>query len=387
MICLHVTDSLDPRGGGPPRTVVQLTESLAAIPGLQVILTSQVFRGEAAVASKSDRVDRRLCPSNSRLALKLGLPVRGELWRIGKLQQVSLIHNHGVWLPVNHWAASAARYFNVPLIIHPRGMLEPWAMNYKRQKKRLAMFLFQQRDLNTAKLLVATSQAEYQSIRNIGLRNPVALIPNGVELVALDSGANTAADKRSDVRTVLFLSRVHEKKGLLNLIRAWGQLKPAGWSLCIAGPDEGGHLATVLALARELNVGSSVDYVGVVDGAKKSALYCNSDVFVLPTYSENFGVVVAEALAHGLPVITTKGAPWADLETYGCGWWIDIGVEPLVVALQQAIAFTDEQRQAMAQRGREYVRQYNWKSIGQQTADVYRWLLGQGPQPNCVRLD
>jgi len=387
MICLHVTDSLDPRGGGPPRTVVQLTDSLASIPDLQVILTSQVFRGGAAVASKSSRVDRRLCPSSSRLALKVGLPVRDELRRIGKLQQVSLVHSHGVWLPVNHWAASAARHLNVPLIIHPRGMLEPWAMNYKRRKKRLAMFLFQQRDLNTAKLLVATSQAEYESIRNIGLSNPVALIPNGVELAASDFGTSTAAGQRADVRTALFLSRVHEKKGLLNLMHAWGQLKPAGWRLCIAGPDEGDHLAAVLALARELNVESSVDYVGVVDGAEKSALYRNSDVFVLPTYSENFGVVVAEALAHGLPVITTKGAPWADLETYGCGWWIDIGVEPLVVALQLALSLTDEQRQAMAQRGREYVRRYNWKEIGQQTADVYRWLLGQGPTPNCVRLD
>ena len=130
-----------------------------------------------------------------------------------------------------------------------------------------------------------------------------------------------------------------------------------------------------------------MEYLGEVDGEAKTRAYLDADVFVLPTFSENFGVVVAEALAHGLPVITTRGAPWADLETYGCGWWVDIGVEPLVQALREAMALSDDERRAMGERGRDYVRRYDWDNIGQQTIDVYRWVLGQGPQPDCVRTD
>ena len=108
---------------------------------------------------------------------------------------------------------------------------------------------------------------------------------------------------------------------------------------------------------------------------------------MLPTFSENFGVVVAEALSHGLPVITTRGAPWADLETHGCGWWVDIGVEPLAVALRQAMALSDDERWTMGERGRAYVQRYNWADIARQMADVYRWVLGQGTRPDCLHLD
>ena len=100
-----------------------------------------------------------------------------------------------------------------------------------------------------------------------------------------------------------------------------------------------------------------------------------------------FPVVVAEALAHGLPVITTRGAPWADLDTYDCGWWIDVGVEPLVNALRSAIALSDEQLREMGARGREYVRRYDWEDIARRTTEVYWWILGQGRRPDCVRLD
>ena len=181
--------------------------------------------------------------------------------------------------------------------------------------------------------------------------------------------------------------RGHPVKGLFNLVRAWAQLNPAGWRLCIAGPDEAGHLQEVLALVKELGIQRGVNYVGPVDGAAKSALYNSADVFVLPTFTENFGVVVAEALAHGLPVITTRGAPWADLNAYGCGWWVDIGVDPLVQALREAMALSDDQRRAMGALGRVYVRRYDWDDIAQQTMDVYRWVLGKGQQPDCVRTD
>lgn len=383
---LHVVAWLHPRGGGTSRTVVQLTDSLANDAGVSVTLLSQGFENDPTVLSQAEGIDRRVVETTSRLTLQLGLPVRRELARICNQNPPSLIHSHGVWLPVNHWASNAARRIDVPLIVHPHGMLEPWALNYKAHKKWLAMALFQRKDLATAKVLVATSSEECRNLRSLGFGQPIAIIPNGVEL-ASGTIMDTKLGNVPNIRTALFLSRVHQKKGLINLVHAWGRLRPQGWRIQIAGPNEGGHLEEVMLEARKNGIEAYIDYIGEVDGAEKEHVYKNAHLFVLPTFSENFGVVVIEALAHGLPVITTRGAPWADLETFGCGWWIDIGVEPLVVALREAIALSDDQRSAMGELGLSYVQRYNWGSIARHTADIYRWVLNQGPKPDCVHMD
>jgi len=384
LACLHVVAGLHPADGGPSRTVVQLADALSEVEGIQVTLLSQGRTGEPQCVSKSRRVVRQSCESGSRLALRLGLPVRQALAQLGRPPKI--IHSHGVWLPVNHWSAGAARRLNVPLVIQPRGMLEPWALEFHGARKRLAMILFQRRDLDDATALVATSRDECKNFRRLGLEQPVAVIPNGIDLRVPD---RLGPDRRQadGLRTALFLSRVHPKKGLIPLVQAWGRLRPAGWRLRIAGPDEGGHLADVLAEARRVAIDTDIEYIGSIDDDDKSDLYLDTDLFVLPTYSENFGVVVVEALAHGVPVITTRGAPWPELISHGCGWWIDVGMEPLFDALRTATQLADPERRAMGERGRALARRYDWTRIGRQTADFYHWLLGMAPQPDFVALD
>lgn len=381
---LHTVASLHPNAGGTSRTVVQLVDALADATSMGVTLLSQGIVGEPAVESRCHQVARLIGKSQSPMALRAGYPIRRALGEIGKQQRPSLVDSHGVWLPVNHWTSIAARQWCVPLVIHPHGMLEPWAINHKAWKKKLAMALYQRRDLDSASLFIATCFDEYRSIRSLGFKQPVAVIPNGIELL---TNSRTEAKPAERTRKALFLSRVHQKKGLINLVHAWARLQPTGWRLQIAGPDEGGHLAEVMASARKAGIESAIDYLGEVDGAEKTAIYHAADLFVLPTFSENFGVVVAEALVHGVPVITTRGAPWADLETYRCGWWVDIGVEPLFAALGQALALNDEERATMGERGKVYVQRYNWADIARQTTDVYRWILGKGERPDCVHLD
>ena len=386
---IHVIANLYPRSGGPSRTVTQLTDALTGTQSVTVTLLSQALVGEPTIRSNHPDLDRRMIISGSPLSLKLGLPLRRALRRRVTECKPSLIHSHGLWLPVNHWAARAARRHNIPLLIHPRGMLETWALNHRGLKKRLALQIYQYRDLETAALFFATGEQEFVNIRRVGLRQPVAIIPNGVELPVLENNgsANQWRSLQDRSHSVVYISRIHPQKGLLHLVEAWGRLRPSDWRLYLAGPDEGGHLAEVMRRVRELRLENFVEYVGVVEGDAKTALFDSADLFVLPSFSENFGVVIAEALAHGVPVITTRGTPWEGVMHHGCGWWIDPTVDALTEALQEALNIDGASLLAMGEKGREYAREFNWTHIAQQTADVYRWVLGLGPMPECVVCD
>ncbi len=306
-----------------------------------------------------------------------------------------LVHLHGLWkfpsVAVSRWF----RQTRAPYVVSPQGMLEPWALQRSRAKKQLAMFFFQRACLRNAACIHATAPMEVESIRRAGFTNPVVLLPNGVEMPppsAVRGPMSVVNGPPATRRTVLFLSRIHPKKGLLNLVRAWAEIqkseignrKSNNWRLVIVGPDECGHLAEVRCAVREAGLDGSVEFPGEAWGDARWKFYHDADLFVLPTFSENFGLVIAEALACGVPVITSKAAPWAELETHQCGWWIDVGVEPLVTALRAAMSKPPAELHALGMRGRILVmRRYDWRPIGRQMVEVYRWLQG-GPKPHCV---
>jgi glycosyltransferase involved in cell wall biosynthesis len=318
----------------------------------------------------------------------------------------TLIHDNGVWLPSNHHAAAAARRFRIPFVVSPRGMLTPWAMSAGAWKKRLAWTAYQKRDVRSAALLHATSDQEAEEFRRLGLRNPIAIIPNGIDSPA-DSNLRFPlstfgeSDSRSAPRTLLFLSRVHRKKGLLDLVHAWARLRapsplapssalPApcsNWRVVIAGPDEDGHQRQLEAAAAAAGVRDDFTFIGPVDDHAKWALYRSADLFVLPSYSENFGIVIGEALACGVPVITTRATPWREIEQHRCGWWIEPGAETLAAALREALSLSANELAQMGQRGRVLIqRSYSWTAAAQQMLAAYEWLLGRRAKPDCIHL-
>jgi glycosyltransferase involved in cell wall biosynthesis len=297
----------------------------------------------------------------------------------------TLLHDNGLWLPTNHAAARVAREMKIPFIISPRGMLTPWAMRFHGFKKRLAWLLYQRRDLQSARVLHATSRQEAKEFRALGLTQPIAIIPNGVDVPFQKS---EIGNRKSEIRTALFLSRIHPKKGLLDLAEAWNMVRPSGWRMVIAGGDEDGHLAEVKAEIRKQKLENSFEFIGEVADEKKWDLYRSADLFVLPTKSENFGIVIAEALACGLPVITTRDTPWEELRQRQCGWWVEIGARPLADALDEAIQLTDEERRAMGLRGRKLVEDnYTWSAAAKKMFAVYQWMLGTGSKPDCILSD
>ena len=362
---VHTTASLHARNGGPPRTISALAEGLGDA-GLDVSVVAY-DDGEPSVRPDA-RAARTLLVERAGGAQAFGQAIADATPEI--------VHDHGLWLPTNHAAAQAARRLGAPLVATTRGMLEPWARRQGRIKKALAWRAYQRRNLEGAAVLHATAESEAQSIRDAGLRVPVAVVPNGVVVppdVLLPTRTSGAP------RRALFLSRVHPKKGLPMLLDAWAAVQPGGWELVIVGPDDVGHRADLEAQAQRLGL-PEVSFQGTVADEAKWDLYRSADLFVLPTYSENFGVVVAEALAAGVPVVTTIGAPWADLETHACGWWVAPETRSIAEALRAATAASDAERAAMGARGRALVaRAYGWPGIAARMAEVYDWVLGRRP--------
>lgn len=389
----QVVASINENVGGPAYSVTNLAQAL-----YQNNISSHLFTLDYQQEGKQIIFDD--INLHSEPATKLARYLRGfQPSASNYLSQLAatkldLIHNHGLWMFPNVYAREAALCNKLPLVISPRGMLESWSLNNSWYKKWLAWILYEQKNLNSAIAFHATSAEEVNSIRSLGYKQPIALIPNGVSLPSLNEQPSRqiliqSFPELADKKWLLFLSRIHPKKGLDNLLAVWENItkKFPEWHLIIAGSDLIGYQEKLEIIVEDLNLKERVTFTGMLSGQDKSSALSNADLFVLPTHSENFGIAVAESLAYSVPVITTKGAPWQDLQRYGCGWWIEDNQKALQVALVEAMQISSQERQAMGLKGRNLMQtKYSWNSIAKEMANVYRWILGGGELPNCVQL-
>jgi glycosyltransferase involved in cell wall biosynthesis len=223
----------------------------------------------------------------------------------------------------------------------------------------------------------------------------VAVLPNGVPEAWLGSAGDGARFRarhglEDGRRVMLFLSRIHPKKGLPLLLDAIASVRAelAGWVVVVAGPDELNHTAEMQARTTELGLDDLVKFVGPAYGADKHDAFAASEVFVLPTRSDNFAIAVAEALGAGIPVITTQGAPWSDLVAHECGWWVPVTVAGLAEALTDAARHGRDELREMGLRGRRLVAEkYTWERVGTHSIELYAWLLGEGDRPDFVMME
>ena len=387
MHVLHTISGLERELGGIPVSVIRICEELGSR-GVTVELLSQVESRENGDCFPIDPLkvnSQRVTP----------LPVVGK--RLGYSRQfkkairslchekgVQIVHSNGLWLLCNHDTVKTARKQGLPIIIQPHGMLEAWALEFRSKRKSLAWELYQRKDLSSATIFFATSMKEAASIRKAGFSQPIAIIPFGVDLPLLPSHTIP----REGIRTALFMSRIHPIKGIMDLVKAWAIVRPAGWRLIIAGPDEQGHREDVESEIKKARLSAVISLVGAVADQKKSDLLQNANLFILPSLSESFGIVVADALSYGIPVITTIGTPWKSLADNNCGWWVPLGLEPLVGAIDTATTISDDERQAMGGRGRTLVeKEFTWKAAADKTLITYEWILGLANRPDFIIAD
>lgn len=311
------------------------------------------------------------------------------LWEQGKAvrrclmdSKFDVVHLHGTWSPILAIAAYMAHSRNILYVLSPHGCLAPWALGHRKFKKQVALQIYQRRVLKSASMLVATANQELENIRDLGIDSPVAVLPNGVDLA---SAPNRHAN---GTRKILFLSRIHPQKGLGDLVLAWARVRKPGWQVVVAGPSQGGYEDEIKSLIRKHGLESDFCFPGLVSGERKERCFSEADVFVLPTYSENFGIAVAEALARGIPVITTKGAPWQELETYRCGWWVAPGVDGVAAGLSAAMAMSRDVLAEMGSHGKALVEEkYSWDRIGRDALLASEWILERkGARPSCINV-
>ena len=352
---LHCINSLNDSDGGPARSVPALAAAQAASGADVRIRTSQPPTINTTPFANVKFVTDTDVSSN-------------DGW------QPDIIHDHGIWLRTNHAVARLARAANIPRVVSPRGMLEPWCLQHRRFRKQVAWRLYQRRDLMTATCLHATSHSEVKQFRKLGLNQPVISLPNGVSLPENLSFGDATRETGSDTdeREILFLSRIHRVKGLLNLVAAWKQEHRPGWRLRIVGADEDGHRSEVEAAVANAGLNDSIVVNEAVHSEEKWSLLSQADVVVLPSFSENFGIVVAEALCCGTPVITTRGTPWSGLTVRQCGWYVDADVSGIAQALRSALRTSRADLKQMGTRGQRWVRaEFAWKDIGAKMLDAY----------------
>lgn len=294
-----------------------------------------------------------------------------------------VLHVHGLWMMPDILPAWAVRGTRCRLVVAPRGMLDPWALEQSKWRKRAVWLAGQRAAVRAADLLHVTADSELQAVRRLGLKAPAAIVSNGVAIPSRSELAHFAGMPR----TLLFLSRVHPKKGLEPLIAAWAQVQREfpEWQLRIVGPGDEAYSASLARLTADLSVARTT-FAGAKYGADKTREFQNAQLFILPTYSENFGQSVAEALAHGVPAIAARGAPWSGLERERCGFWIDNDTPALAACLREALALSAPELRALGARGHAWMaRDFSWRERAREMLDAYRWLEDGGEAPSSVR--
>lgn len=366
MRIIHIVKTLAEEYGGPARSVQGLVSALEA-KGIDAWLVSLEDGGEPWI----NGISNYRC-----FGLKGVFGVRRKMEEFIDEIRPDIIQTHDLWMPKLHMCCVAARRKGVPYIITPRGSLEKWSLRQKWWKKYPALWSYQGYDMRHALAIHATAESEESQCRKFCGKTPVYRSTNGLNLPTY---LPVRPITQQETRKALFISRIHKKKGLLGLVQAWEKVRPKSWLVEIVGTDADGYQKVVEDEVAKRGLSSDFVFSGAIADADKWRKYASADLFVLPTHSENFGIVIAEALYAGLPVITTKGAPWADIALTDSGWWVDDDVDAIASAIKEATAKSTTELLEMGERGRKLVvDKYSWGSIVDRLIAKYKDLLS-GP--------
>lgn len=363
MIILHYISSIDESSAGLGAYMQLLTRELGKLVELHV-LTHKRNNERQLSNCTIHYIPYKWKPWNN---------CKGEFMQLLHELHPDVIHVNCCWTPTCALITKWAKQTGIKVVYSPHGMLDPYSIKIHYWTKKLpAILLYQKKALQRCDLVHATSELEKNNLQALGWNKNVLSITNCIQIDDIQTKTSWHRNKN-----ILFLSRVHPQKGVEFLIEAVGRLRQelAGYTITIAGPCEQSYLEELRAQAMQCGVADMIHFAGAVYADDKWPLYRKADLFVLPSWSESFGIVVAEALACGTPVITTIGTPWEELNSCSCGWCISIGPRPLMEALRQFLAYSEQDLERMGRKGRRLVEEkYNSAIVARQFAEMYKNL-------------
>jgi glycosyltransferase involved in cell wall biosynthesis len=391
MKILHVIPSLSASSGGPPQVAMNLVKALRDSGIDAEIATTNHDRPNPLQVPLHQRVEYPVeggtvpvwfFPYNPPALKEFIFSSAFTTWCWRHLHQYDLIDNHYLFSYAPTCAAAIARYRKIPYTVRTMGQLTPWALAQSRTKKQIYTHLAERRNLRLAAAIHCTTPTEAEDVRNFGIQTPTITLPLGVNppQPISEAGAALRAEYRipAEIPIVLFLSRLHYKKRPELLLQSLAQLQQMGlkFHAIFAGSGESDYLLHLKQLSADLHLTHQVSFPGVVVGPAKDALLQGADLFVLPSFSENFGIAVAEALAAGLPVIITPGIQIApEVAAAKAGLVVDNELEPLVAAMAQLLT-SCHLRQQLSENGQRLAQvRYSWPAIARELAEIYQQTI------------
>ena len=380
---VQLTGHLSTAAGGFAASVPNLSRALADQRAIKVVVIGIEDANEEYTWKVGDRVAMYSIRSYGPRAL--GFAPQQQM--LINAVAPDLLHSHGLWmyssLTSSRWRRRAKR----PVIISPRGMLDEWALGQSQAKKKAAWLLYERANLRGATALHALNEAEAQAIRRLGLIQPIAIVPNGIDLSV---ATRTASD--DECKTLLFLGRLHAKKGLTELLRAWARVQNimsyTRWHLSIAGWSNEGYERTLHRLIVDLDLADTVKLLGPCFGRDKETTLRRAHAFVLPSFSEGLPMAVLEAWSHSVPVLMTRACNLPEGFLAGAALEIRPEIDALAESLYQLAMMPADALREMGAAGRRLVETcFTWDAVAQEMSAVYRWLVDGGPPPSCVMFN
>jgi len=369
----HVIHGLGNPSAGPTYSLRELATGLADRGNQVSVLTLP-----PAPSHWPDNVELKIFDGVMRRPIGYSLNFHREIRRISL--EPSILYFVSLWRLTNLYSGCLRRSRAAKIVVAPRGSASSYTFQKNRLGKSAWWYLLQRPALTQVDCFHATAVNEYEDLRAAGIDKPVCVIPNGIDIPPILRIA------KPDRRKLLFLGRINHVKGVGLLLPIWRRLQETfpDWDLTIAGPLGSSYANQIMADARNLGC-ERITFPGQLLGDAKARAYAEADLFVLPTYSENFGLVIAEALSHGVPVVTTRGAPWPGLHEHRCGWWTEIEEASIYAGLSEAMSKDRRDLSEMGQRGRDWMaRDYSWPQIVEKTQITFEWLLHGAARPSWV---
>lgn len=377
MRIVHVIDSLDPARGGPPVVCTSLAVAQAMAGHEVTILYGDEPGGKIAYPAWASRELVKLVTTRTQgtLASHLGIGATAEMQNV--LGSADVVHTHGIWTSLITIACTVALRRRIPYVITPHGMLDPWSMSQKRLKKRIVMALRWKTLIDGALFVHALNVDERRLMEPLKLKAPIEVIANGMfpdDSPEVDDEAFRAACPGvRDRRYILFLSRLHLKKGIDYLVAAFAIIAAdyPGIDLVIAGPDDG-YLQELNALVESTGLGKRVHLPGPLYGAAKMSALAGATCFCLPSRQEGFSIAILEALMSCTPVVISDACHFPEVQAAGAGVATQLTTAAVADGLRKVLSLTEGQRSAMGEAGRRLVLDnYTWPRIADRTIATY----------------